>query len=288
MWPYMLRCALSADVIRLLGSRPGSTAETAKRARLTHGVPVENWLWRFCRKVRHFATLRNNRAQLHYARELSDGHDPADLMRCCLAELDFLEVRLAAPLPRSVTVYMFARHEEIQEIFGPEYGGTALALNNGVVVAYHEHVLESLRHELAHLYALRWNPSAPPLLREGLAVWLQETEAGLPIDTVARQYLQWTDPVIPSLLNREFFFSQRYRYGCYALSGSFTGFLIRRYGWSSYRSLYVACCEQNVGVQFERCLGISLDHAEWQWRNYVLLMDIFNRRLGRSARLGSS
>jgi hypothetical protein len=51
-------------------------------------------------------------------------------------------------------------------------GGTVLMHANAVLLAADCPLREGLRHELAHLFAFRWNLHAPPLVQEGLAVWL--------------------------------------------------------------------------------------------------------------------
>lgn len=88
-------------------------------------------------------------------------------------------------------------------------------------------------------------------------------------------------PTYPLVFLSKSFFAEPQRYSCYVLAGSFTGFLIRRYGWKSYRKLYRLCDGIRFKAKFQKCFGISLEKAEWQWRNEVMVMPILNRRLGR-------
>jgi len=45
-------------------------------------------------------------------------------------------------------------------------------------------------------------------------------------------------PKLEFLLKRKFFFSEANRTRSYFLAASFTGFLIRHYGWEKYKKLY--------------------------------------------------
>jgi hypothetical protein len=66
------------------------------------------------------------------------------------------------------------------------------------------------------------------------------------------------------------------------LAGSFTGFLLRRHGWEAYRRLYRLCDGLRFRAKFEKCFGVTLEKAEWQWRNEMTVPEILKRRLGRS------
>jgi hypothetical protein len=115
-------------------------------------------------------------------------------------------------------------------------------------------------------------------------VWLQETYGGLPIDKAARPYLDSWGFDLNSLLDPQFFFAERNRNACYVLAGSFTGFLIRRHGWERFRNLYRKCDGKRFPVKFKKCYGVTLEKAEWQWRNEIIVMEILNRRLGKNIR----
>jgi hypothetical protein len=87
-----------------------------------------------------------------------------------------------------------------------------------------------LRHELAHLFAFQWNTSAPPLVQEGLAVWLQGTTPDQ-TDTAEDigSFLPFdTDPSL--MLAPRYFFATNRIHLSYALAGGFTDFLIHRFG----------------------------------------------------------
>lgn len=239
------------------------------------------WLWRFCRHVQRFATIENPRIVLHYDPQLKRGENLSDFLQSCDKELDNLAGWFGSPLRGRLTIFLFAHWKDISAIFGPGYAGTALFQANAIVVANDNRVPEVLRHELTHLFAFRWSLFAPPLLSEGIAVWLQGCFWGRSIDDEARTLILRGSPRLSRLLRSRFFFAEPQRGSCYVLAGSFTGFLIRRYGWDRYRKLYRGCDGFRFAARFQKCFGISLAKADWQWRNEVTLMPILNHRIGR-------
>jgi hypothetical protein len=231
--------------------------------------------------VRTFRTAAHAGLTLHYPSELDGKLDLPALLEQSRADLDGLAQRFGRPIRGRVVIFLFATHRSVGAVFGPHYAGTALALANAIVVASDCNLAESIRHEFAHLFSLRWNQSAPALLSEGLSVWLQVTEGGRSIDSAARSLMGNRALRLHFLLKPAFFFSEPHRYACYLLAGSFTGFLIRRYGWQPYRRLFRLCNGRRFRAKFRKCLGVSLEKAEWQWRNEVMVMDILKRRLRR-------
>jgi hypothetical protein len=205
------------------------------------------------------------------------------LLQRCQAELDHLTAQFGSPLPGRAVVFLFSERAQIGKIFGPHYGGTALWCANAIVIADDTNIQESLRHEFAHLFSARWSLVVPPLLSEGLSVWMQETVCGQPIDVAARPLLQNRSLRLSLLLRPRFFFAEPHRPSCYVLAGSFSGFLIRCYGWERYRKLFRLCDGSRFRAQFEKCFGVALETAEWHWRNEAIVKGILTRRLGRNA-----
>ncbi len=115
-------------------------------------------------------------------------------------------------------------------------GGTALLPANAVVLAADCPLREGLRHELAHLFAFRWNTCAPPLVQEGVAVWLQGTTPGQTDITKDTDSVLRFDTDPSPMLDPRHFFAPNQVHVSYALAGGFTGFLIRRFGWDHYRA----------------------------------------------------
>jgi hypothetical protein len=108
---------------------------------------------------------------------------------------------------------------------------------------------------------------------------MQETLSGEPIDQAARSLLNLQDPNFAAFLSEPHFLDKSHCYRCYTLAGSFTGFLLRRYGFAKYRNFYRTCTEYCFEARFAACFGISLEKAESQWRDEVIVMEILGRRL---------
>jgi len=275
VWRYVLaQLVLVALIIALLWfewlpAAGGAAALVVATVATAISMLRWRWLWRFIRLARHFRETSVGQIRLYYATELEGDLYLPVLCERWEAELDRLSQRFTFPLPRPVTIFLFARHEDISHIFGPQYGGTALSAANAIVIAVSNGMQEAVRHELAHLFSLCWNTAAPPLLSEGLSVWLQETQYGQPIDIAVRPLLADSSLRLTQLLTPAFFFSDRHRRSCYLLAGSFTGFLIKQYGWDRYRNLFRMCNGNRFQTKFMKCFGVSLESAESQWRARV-------------------
>jgi hypothetical protein len=286
LWPYFWRALTPFVMLAVLAFLPGPPyfALAGVGALLLIGVGRSQWwLWRLASQVRRFHTTSKGRIVLHYAPELNDGRDMAALLQQCQVELDDLTARFGFPLRGRVVVFLFSRHQQIGKIFRPHYAGAALWRANAIIIADNYNTQAVRRHEFAHLFSGRWSWHAPALLSEGLSVWLQETWCGRPIDAVALPLLNKRGLKLHLFLKYQFFFADPNRTSCYVLSGSFTGFLIRRYGWQRYRKLYRLCNGVRFRAKFKKCFGAALETAEWQWRNEITVMDILNRRLKRNA-----
>lgn len=291
LWPYWWRATIPVCIPFMLlifpealGTSLIAFSVVAIRYYLAwrSGRPLA-WLWHLTRRVKRFHTLNYRNIVLHYEPALERRCDISAFLRCCKVELDRLTTHFGRPLRGRVVVYYFARHEDIGSIFGHGYGGWALWHSNAIVVADDNYLLESVRHEFGHLFSNRLNPNLPPpLFSEGLCVWLQQTEWGLPIDTAVRRLLKDRKLTLPLMLNPKFFFDEANRITCYAISGSFSGFLIRRHGWQTFCSFFRTSHRLRFKRTFKKSFGVSLEKAEWQWRSELAVMEILNRRLGRS------
>lgn len=233
--------------------------------------------WRLCGQIGRFRTVRSQHVTLHYSPTLEGHWDFAVLLQRCEEELDELTRWFGFRLRRRVVVFLFAACRDVARV-QPRAGGLALPEINGILIGNDDNLKETMCHELGHLFSSRWNSQAPPLLREGLSVCLQGTQMGRPIDVAARPWLDNRNLSLRRLLDRKVFFSAPHVHACYALAGSFTAFLIRRYGWERYRRFYRRCIGLRFRAQFVRCFGVSLEKAEWQWRNELLVAEILNRR----------
>ena len=191
----------------------------------------------------------------------------------CETELDKLTEVFGASISCPVTVYLFAKCHDFGWIFGRQSGGLALTACNSIVIAEENSPVELMRHELAHLFAAGISSRSPPLFQEGLAMWCQTTQKGLHVDDVATPLVYATKYKLSSLLKPEFFFKELRRHHCYLLAGSFTSYLIRRYGWEAYRQFYRKSDSVFMHWQFKRRFGLSLEKAEKEWRRKVVFND---------------
>jgi hypothetical protein len=226
------------------------------------------WLGAFIRQAWQFRSAYSRKIVLHYAPELGHEVAPELLLLHWTNELKRLEARFAFRLWR-VQVFLFPSEASVAELFGPRFGGVALASHNAIIVGWRASSDEIVRHELVHLFADRWNSVAPPLLSEGLAVHLQERWKGQPLETAIRQFGSRCDWSLRELLDPGFFFDPTYRHACYAIAGSFSGFLIDEFGWATYRRLYRCCLPDRVEWAFRRSLGVSFQETEELWRRGI-------------------
>jgi hypothetical protein len=228
------------------------------------------YCWKLVGHVRHFQTATNGRIVLHFSPNLADKWNLTTLLQRLQQEVDDLANEFGFSLRRRVVVYLFSDRSAIGAIFGPEYGGTALPASNSIVIADDFGLWESIRHELVHLFAARWNVSAPPLLAEGLAVWMQSIRWDQSARANARRFCDNGVPTLSQLLDRGYFFAETQRNASYALAGCFTSFLIMRYGWARYRELYSCSTELRFANKFERCYAVSLVTVEALWKDWML------------------
>jgi hypothetical protein len=241
------------------------------------------WRWRLSRPVRRLHTATSPRMVAHWGPDFGGTKVPSPL-HGCETVLDELTRWFGFPLPRP-TVFLFPPGVDVCRLLkGP--AGCAFPVWNAVVLSNGCYAAETLRHELAHLFSSRWNVWALPLLNEGLATWLQGTVHGQSIDAAAVALLRCYRGLELSamLRRRSFYAADNQTSDRYILAGSFTGFLLRRYGWRRYRDLFQRAIGLGFRTTFRRRIGVSLEKAEWQWRNEVLVMEVLGRRLERELR----
>jgi hypothetical protein len=135
------------------------------------------WPWRVSRRVSGFRTVTSARVSLLYPAALNESIDLQEIIRWAEADLDDLSQRFGIHLPRPLTVVLMSSHRDLSDDFGRPMAGTALMPANAVVLAADSPLREGLRHELVHLFAFRWNTSAPHFVQEGL-VGRQSTNDG--------------------------------------------------------------------------------------------------------------
>jgi hypothetical protein len=120
------------------------------------------WVWWFAVTVRRFQTIGGTRAVLHLSPDLANNPFLPILLKTFETRFHTLAGQFGFRLRRPVGVYVFARTQDIANLFGPNYGALALPRLNAIVIAEDCDWEEIAEHELAHLFAARWNPSPPP------------------------------------------------------------------------------------------------------------------------------
>jgi hypothetical protein len=222
-------------------------------------------MWR----VRRFRWLRGGTIELCYAPELEGWVELYLFLRHAERELRRLEEWFGFKLRRPPAIFLFECCNDLGKIFGRPIGGCALSGATSIVIA-HDSTPESMTHEFAHLFAGKWNREAAPLLTEGIAVWLQRTESGRPIDELVRSYLYRWEPLLPQLLRGRALYAEQGIYPNYLIAGSFTGFLLRRFGRDRYERLYRLPHQKYFADSFEACFGVTIEEAEREWRQGVM------------------
>ncbi|MFO0845377.1 MAG: hypothetical protein U0797_23840 [Gemmataceae bacterium] len=173
----------------------------------------------------------------------------------------------AGLLRKRVRAFVFPNSESVQAVFGPLYSGIALAELHAIVVPLGVPLAEWFRHELTHLFSHRWNLGAAALAGGPVRVAPADRSAATSIDGLAATLLWVEDHSLRRLLDREFFLAAASRHQCYVLAGSFTGFLIGRFGWEAYRKFYKGQQgNKRFDARFQKRFGLSLEEAERLWR----------------------
>jgi len=249
-------------------------------------------LWQFAAHTHSFHTIHSDRFVLRYSPELSGTIDPQEVLKQARVALDELEVMFGRLTfwngnmavswllrHRKIYVYLFPSVCSIQEVVDKNAAAGALIALFCVALTCDKVPLkeclpleECLRHELTHLFISRWNLKAIPLLSEGLPTWLQGTDMGIAIDSLAASLVRRGHGCLHPLLERKAFYHEDNRDRSDILAASFSGFLLRHFGLESYQRLYRKTSGE--ALQFDREFGeeydLTLETAERLWQEELL------------------
>jgi hypothetical protein len=245
--------------------------------------------FRIARYVFRAERRRGARVDLLYASGLGESLDLAGHAEQWARTLDDLAGELEVEPPAHVTVLVIASATEAQYLFQRPMSGMASWRGPAVVITAEAavHPVECakvMRHEVTHLLSLRLGPRNPSFKIEGLARWKEHTGAGTPADLDALLMVLGADyRPLDSLLDRAGW--ERDTDYSYAIAGSFTGFLVRRIGWPAFKDFYRRATASNFTDVFRGAFGVTLLHAERQWRQELLgqrdaFEPVLSRRLG--------
>ncbi len=204
--------------------------------------------FQFVRRVQKFRKIADAPINLFVAPELEDTAEWQTLTERLVKLRDELARQFGFPLKRTLTVFVFPTMVELGRLFEQEMSACALPKGDGLLLAWDSqqkpHLDESLRHELAHLFSAHLGSGSPKFKREGLANWVQGTQEDKSVDFYALvAILGGNDyPLLTLLPETKFHDVQHW---AYPLAGSFTGYLVQRFGWESYQHFYALANAKN-------------------------------------------
>ncbi|MBC7227945.1 MAG: hypothetical protein H5T61_12055 [Thermoflexales bacterium] len=180
-----------------------------------------------------WATTTTNCCILHYLTCSRAERDLPVLIQTTERSVAFVQERLGTRLASPLEVYFIGR------VIGQ--GGYA---QEGVVLSYPDRLYTGeeleivLRHEAVHLLdASLVGPATPPMLREGLAVWVaggHYRPESIPSRAGALLRL---DRYIPLARLAEDFYSHQHEIG-YLEAAALVAYLVETYGWDEFLSFY--------------------------------------------------
>ncbi len=238
-------------------------------------LPYAEWwriLQRFRRHIRRFKKSTGKQVVIRWSPELAGKVDIEELVQLCDASILEFSQKFGFRPKRKVVVFLFATYTDIERVMANPAGGFAMTGGEAMILAPDGvgSLNEVFRHELTHLYSWYWNRAQLPFNHEGLATCLMETVEAKPIDyhalvdVLADAYF----PMVMRVPSR--FFSYAHKPNFYIAAGSFTGFLIRTFGWETYGEFFRRANESNYEAVFEGDFGLGILAAERRWRFELL------------------
>jgi tetratricopeptide (TPR) repeat protein len=278
---YLPRClgfaAVGAVIAASIVAADGSVVAALGWGVGMAALPLPRMAWgllRFGLRVRRFQSRVEGEIVLRCAPAAAARIDVQQILRWCNDALTELTVRLQCSLKRRLTVFVFDHQFDLSRFFARHLRGCALPGADAIIVAADgllamKNPEELLHHEIAHLLSRSWGRLEPALKSEGLATWAQGTIEAKPVDSAALADLL-SNPWWPlwSLLPDRIFYQDRLNR--YAIAGSFTGFVIRRFGLEAYRRWFRKAKRWNFESAFKKAFGLTLTSAERQWRRDLL------------------
>ncbi len=223
-----------------------------------------------------FASTSGASVRLHYARELRPEVEQRRVLETC--EQDLVEVAslFGFSLRGRLVVYLFASREDVSHICGRNCHGAALMETGAVLISLPEKWPELFRHEVAHLLSRRLGRLEPALKSEGLAVWAAALGEQSYLDQWAVLVHLFEKASLLAMVDDLYFRDLARETPCYQIAGSFTGYLIRRYGWQAYVQFYRRAGRKNFHKAFERAFGVTFAEAEGCWRLGLPTLESFS------------
>jgi hypothetical protein len=222
-----------------------------------------------------------NHIAVHWIKEQGDskfGQTALDIARSSLKDIN---AELRAPLPESITIYIYDTQENLKgamELTGQNWASGQAHPDLGVIVVaipannfYISQMERYIPHEITHLLVYQIVTPAgyryvPEWLDEGLATAnerLPNTDYALALDEARQQgqLIPLEDLCVPFSPDAQTAFLS------YAQSGSVVKYIRGRYGAPGIRDLLAAYADgASCTSGVEQTLGISLNALESDWR----------------------
>ncbi len=176
---------------------------------------------------------------------------------------------------RAVVILQDSSMERLNRLWDNRfsYGGWAHTLAESVFVVYYgdiEQAYRTLLHEWTHLITARWNEDAPALFKEGAAVATQYHDEPLQAHARALYYLNYFHKCsLLYFVDSERFYDPDWKHATYAWAGSFTLYLLERFGLPRFRRFFHRLATQSPDEAFQAEFEMSLGQAELLWRDYL-------------------
>lgn len=224
---------------------------------------------RFSLSTRGFKVRTGDKVQVRYSCRLDSILNINEYIATCEKILTESCQAFGLSLRRRLIVFLFDRVSEVNRFFQTPRQGSALTGGDAILVAAdsRRHNLEGLtRHEITHLLAWYVNGAALEFNNEGLAVWLEKVVDNKPVDfyALAQTILRERSPLLNLHEASYFYGTDGFSYD-FAIAGSFTGFLIRRFGWTEYLRYFQQAVSRNYSAVFQQIFGMTLTEAEIDW-----------------------
>ena len=225
--------------------------------------------------VRHYRIRESPTAVILHHPDLAHGLGWPAYQHLWEEALHELTERFGYSLRRKLLVCVFPCVSELCQLFETEMQAGALTHGDAVVVGADQprdcgEIGELARHELTHLFASYWGEYEPSFKGEGLAVFMEGTRSSKCPDVLALASLlggPWSP--LSWLLEEDRFHADRHKN--YAIAGSFTSYLVRRFSWEKYAAFYRQAGPENFEQAVQNCFELSLHQVERDWREDLLL-----------------
>lgn len=186
-----------------------------------------------------------------------------------VADFDELQAKLAMGYSGRIHVFLYRDGDDMR---ATTEGDSNIAFSTGTVSVHQVHEFRGV-HELTHIFALQFPPSAdgagPDLfLTEGLATAMAESDQGVPVDDWAAMYLRLGKLRELSELRSDFMGNAPKGVHPYHVAASFVKSLIDRFGIEKVKAWY--CNSTEAGMVF----GVPFPRLERDWRERLAAIPV--------------